>query len=104
MHLNVFDLYDQKKAIPTYNNPGVNKVVEDKWDDKLPQDSNDLFNRRNSQRQWYTMPNTESMNKQTEFAKWCYATPPTCKEGNGLQCANNLHPRLNRNSGDGVSS
>ena len=35
------------------------------------------------------MPNTEAMNKQTEFAKWCYATPPTCKEGNGLQCAAN---------------
>lgn len=100
MNQNMFDLYDGKKAIPTYNNPGVNKVVEDKWDDKLPQDSNDLFNRRNSQRQWYTMPNTEAMNKQTEFAKWCYSTPPTCKEGNGLQCANNLHPRLNRNSGD----
>jgi hypothetical protein len=43
---------------------------------------------------------TEAMNKQTEFAKWCYMTPPTCKEGNGLQCANNLHNRLNRNSAD----
>ena len=21
--------------------------------------------------------------------KWCYQTPPTCKEGNGLQCAAN---------------
>lgn len=100
MNQNVYELYDGKQAIPTYNNPGVNKVVEDKWTDKLPQDSNDLFNRRNSQRQWYTMPNTEAMNKQTEFAKWCYATPPTCKEGNGLQCANNLHPRLNRHSKD----
>jgi len=103
MNINMYDLYDDKKAIPTYNNPGVNKVVEDKWDDGLYQDSNDLFNRRNSQRQWYTMPNTEAMNRQTEFAKWCYMTPPTCKEGNGLQCASNLHPRLNRNSGDSVS-
>ena len=102
MNINVFDLYDNKTAIPTYDNPGVNKVVEDKLSDGLFQDSNDLFNRRNSQRQWYTMPNTEAMNKQTEFAKWCYGTPPTCKEGNGLQCANNLHPRLNRNSGDVV--
>ena len=102
MNMNIFDLYDNKMAIPTYNNPGVNKVVEDKLSDGLFQDSSDLFNTRNSQRQWYTMPNTESMNKQTEFAKWCHAAPPTCKEGNGLQCANNLHPRLNRNSGDAV--
>ena len=100
MNQNVFELYDDKKAIPTYNNPGAKRVVEETLDSQIFKDSNDLFNRRNSQRQWYTMPNTEAMNKQTEFAKWCYATPPTCKEGNGLQCANNLHPRLNRNSGD----
>jgi len=100
MNQNIFDLYDDKKAIPTYNNPGVKRKVEETLDGGIFKDSNDLFNRRNSQRQWYTMPNTEAMNKQTEFAKWCYMTPPTCKEGNGLQCANNLHNRLNRNSGD----
>jgi hypothetical protein len=102
MNQNTFDLYENKKAIPTYNNPGVKRKVEETLDSQVFKDSNDLFNRRNSQRQWYTMPNTEAMNKQTEFAKWCYMTPPTCKEGNGLQCANNLHNRLNRNSGDVV--
>ena len=78
----------------------MKRKVEETLDAGVYKDSNDLFNRRNSQRQWYTMPNTEAMNKQTEFAKWCYMTPPTCKEGNGLQCANNLHNRLNRNSAD----
>ena len=103
MNQNVFELYDDKKAVPTYNNPGMKRKVEETLDSQVFKDSNDLFNRRNSQRQWYTMPNTEAMNKQTEFAKWCYMTPPTCKEGNGLQCANNLHPRLNRNSGDAIA-
>ena len=93
MNMNVFELYDDKRAIPTYDNPGVEKVVEDKWSDGLYRDSDDLFGRNNSQRQWYTMPNTEAMNRQTEFAKWCYMTPPTCKEGNGLQCANNIPTR-----------
>ena len=100
MNQNYFDLYENKKAVPTYNNPGMKRKVEETLDAGVYKDSNDLFNRRNSQRQWYTMPNTEAMNKQTEFAKWCYMTPPTCKEGNGLQCANNLHNRLNRNSED----
>ena len=103
MNQNYFDLYENKKAVPTYNNPGMKRKVEETLDAGVYKDSNDLFNRRNSQRQWYTMPNTEAMNKQTEFAKWCYMTPPTCKEGNGLQCANNLHNRLNRNSGDAIS-
>jgi len=93
MNQNTFDLYENKKAIPTYNNPGVKRKVEETLDSQVFKDSNDLFNRRNSQRQWYTMPNTEAMNKQTEFAKWCYMTPPTCKEGNGLQCANNIQTR-----------
>ena len=93
MNQNTFDLYENKKAIPTYNNPGVKRKVEETLDSQVFKDSNDLFNRRNSQRQWYTMPNTEAMNKQTEFAKWCYMTPPTCKEGNGLQCANDIPTR-----------
>jgi hypothetical protein len=93
MNMNVFKLYDDKRAIPTYDNPGVERVVEEKWSDGLYRDSDDLFGKNNSQRQWYTMPNTEAMNRQTEFAKWCYMTPPTCKEGNGLQCANNIPTR-----------
>ena len=93
MNQNTFDLYENKKAIPTYNNPGVKRKVEETLDSQVFKDSNDLFNRRNSQRQWYTMPNTEAMNRQTEFAKWCYMTPPTCKEGNGLQCSNDIPTR-----------
>ena len=93
MNQNYFDLYENKKAVPTYNNPGMKRKVEETLDAGVYKDSNDLFNRRNSQRQWYTMPNTEAMNKQTEFAKWCYMTPPTCKEGNGLQCSDAIPPR-----------
>ena len=102
MNQNYFDLYENKKAVPTYNNPGMKRKVEETLDAGVYKDSNDLFNRRNSQRQWYTMPNTEAMNKQTEFAKWCYMTPPTCKEGNGLQCIGNL-PASHDLSGDLVA-
>ena len=66
MNINIFELYDNKRAIPTYDNPGVERVVEEKWSDGLYRDSDDLFGRNNSQRQWYTMPNTEAMNRQTE--------------------------------------
>ena len=104
MNQNVFDLYDDKKAIPTYNNPGVKRKVEETLDSQVFKDSNDLFNRRNSQRQWYTMPNTEAMNKQTEFAKWCYSTPPTCKEGNSLQCANDIPTRYGIGKGGNTPS
>ena len=61
---------------------------------------NDIYNNRNSQRQYYTMPNTQIPNDQTSFARWLYATPPSCKEGNGLQCAAN---QLGVGSGPGSS-
>ena len=32
------------------------------------------------------MPSTTLPNNQTEFAKWCYNTGPTCKDQN-IQCA-----------------
>lgn len=104
MNQNTFDLYENKKAVPTYNNPGMKRKVEETLDAGIFKDSNDLFNRRNSQRQWYTMPNTEAMNKQTEFAKWCYMTPPTCKEGNGLQCANDIPTRYGIGKGGNTPS
>jgi len=65
-----------------YNNKGIKNIVENKFNNDLYLDSNDLFNRRNSQRQFYTMPNTSIPNKQGDFAKWLYDRGPTCKEGN----------------------
>jgi hypothetical protein len=40
----------------------------------------DVFERENSQRIFYTVPITTVPNKQTEFANWLYKTGPTCKE------------------------
>ena len=59
--------------------------------DSLFRDVNDLFGKNNSQRQFYTVPGNSIPNDQDTFAKWLYATPKTCKEGNGLQCAANMY-------------
>lgn len=40
----------------------------------------DVFERQNSQRLFYTLPITTIPNKQTEFARWLYDTGPRCKE------------------------
>ena len=84
MNLNTYELSngDVGEACKSYNNKGIKNIVENKFNDDLYLDSNDLFNRRNSQRQFYTMPNTSVPNGQDDFAKWLYQTEPTCKEGN----------------------
>ena len=55
----------------------------------------DLYDRNNSQRQFYTMPSTTLPNDQTAFAKWCYSTGPTCKERT-LYCAPNYISNNNK--------
>ena len=64
----------------------IQGVVNDNFSGNLFQDAFDVYNNNNSQRQFYTMPNTSIPNDQTTFAKWCYQNPNTCKDGNTKDC------------------
>ena len=70
--------------------PGVADVVEDLFERNLYRDVGDAMHRAASSRQFYTNPSTTIPNDQTAFAKWCYATGPGCKEGDGDRCDVNL--------------
>ena len=88
---------------PTVNNPFMNPNTVDYNNDDQPiacnsddaeikdgertnfnldlfRDVSDLFDIKNSQRQFFTVPNPSIPNDQTGFANWCYKTPETCKE------------------------
>lgn len=90
---------------PTKENPFMNRTIIDYNNDDQPtacnadddeikdemevnfnhdlfRDVDELWERENSQRQFYTMPNTAVPNNQVEFAKWLYYIPKTCKEDN----------------------
>ena len=58
----------------------IEESAEDNFNHNLYRDVSDVWNRTHSQRQFYTMPNTQIPNKQKEFAEWCYKIPKTCKE------------------------
>jgi hypothetical protein len=79
-----------KETCTSYNNNMVKRDIKSNFEDNLFMDVNDVYSKHNSQRQFYTMPVTDVCNDQEGFAKWCYLTPPTCKEGNGAQCTANL--------------
>jgi len=74
------------KACPSYNNKGVQRRVDELFNEDLYRDVKDVFNKNNSQRQFYTVPGSNVPNDQSSFANWLYGTPPTCKEGNGIAC------------------
>ena len=67
------------KACDT-TNPEFKKKMDEMFNHNLFKDVNDVFGKMNSQRQFYTMPNTTIPNAQDDFAKWLYLNPKTCKE------------------------
>lgn len=74
------------KSCQSYNNKEVQREIEKNFNKDLYRDVNDIFGKNNSQRQFYSVPGKSIPNDQESFAQWLYATPPTCKEGNGIQC------------------
>ena len=68
----------------TDKNIELRKDIESKFDLRLYKDTSDIFQRRNSQREFYTRA-YQCVPDQTSFSKWCFQTGPTCKE-KGLYC------------------
>lgn len=60
----------------------IHDEIKVNFNHNLFQDVDELYERVNSQRQFYTLPNTAIPNNQIEFAKWLYKLPnyATCKE------------------------
>lgn len=74
-----------KNACPVLDDQ-VHTKINDNFHKRLFQDCSDIYDKKSSQRQFYTVPNTSIPNDQDGFAKWVYGSPPTCKEGNGFGC------------------
>lgn len=78
MNINIGDNPNQPP--PCKHTKDIKQNINDKFNYNLYRDVDDVFERYNSQRQYYTMPATTVPNNQTEFAEWLYKSPPTCKE------------------------
>lgn len=67
------------------DNENINNEVIKSFNTDLYMDIDDVFDKKNSQRQFYTIPSTTIPNNQIDFANWLYKTSETCKE-NQAQC------------------
>jgi hypothetical protein len=100
--LDEMKLYEKHNKIkPTQDNPFMNPSINDfntenitvpansddkdiqidadiKFNDDIYKDFQDVFNKKNSQRQFFTVAHNVP-NDQEAFARWCYKFPPTCK-------------------------
>jgi len=74
------DRPDTKKKACNYTDE-VNAEIDDILNEKLYKDMDTVYNSDYSQRQFYSMPNTQIPNDQGTFAKWLYSTPVACTIG-----------------------
>ena len=83
--------YNPKRKACTINK-SVEKEMSKKFNHNLYKDVGDVYQKSNSQRQYYTMPSTTIPNDQSSFARWLYKVPTSCKSGDGNQCFNLQNP------------
>jgi hypothetical protein len=77
---------DRPAAAPV-GSPMVKNTLSDFFKVQWTSDPTDVFGRTQSQRQFYTTPNTSIPNDQGSYANWLYLVPgKTCKEGGKDQC------------------
>lgn len=62
--------------------------VNDNFEQGLYKSDWDVYSKSNSQRQYYTIPNTSIPNDQIAFANWLYGTDENCK-ANHKVCTGN---------------
>ena len=63
------------------SNDTVKEEIRTSFNEGLYMDVNDLFEKHNSQREFYTMPSTTLYpDPEGQFANWLYNKPSTCKE------------------------
>ena len=79
---------EKKEACIMYEDKEVEEDIKNKFDQGLFKDVNDIYNKGNSQRQFFTMPNTNEYGMKhgdtVKMARWLYNTnEPTCKEDVG---------------------
>ena len=70
-----------KNSACLHSDPQITQKVEKYFDNNLYKDVEDLWDHRNSQRQYITTPVTTIPNDRESFMKWCWGTTNVCKEG-----------------------
>ena len=94
---------DLQQSCSSYNNSVIRDLEKVYYNEGLYGDNFDIYGKEHSARQFHTMPVNSIVNDQGSFAEWCYKSPATCKEGNGIQCNMNLPSAQDVSGGPGKS-
>jgi len=88
MNVLITDYTDNPNRPPAcaYNDTQANEERDKYFNYNLYKDVEDVWERRNSQREYVTLPGTTIPNDRDSFMKWCWKTTYVCKDGDLNYC------------------
>ena len=95
MNYTLGNLIDNNNKNKACNYDDVKDEIRSNFRKDIYTDSSDLWGKYISDRNFYTMPNTEIVNDQTGFAEWLYGGGGKCKT-TGNDCLKHRDPTYNR--------
>ena len=96
MNVLISDYTDNPNRPPAcpYNDKKTKEAMNQYFNYNLYKDVEDVWDRRNSQREYVTMPGTTIPNDRDSFMKWCWKTTYVCKDGDLNYCLRDEDLRL----------
>jgi len=79
MNYTIGDLIETPLREPACNYQDVKDDVKKEYKKHIKTDTYDIWGKNTSDRNFYTLPNTNIVNDQTKFAKWCFGDSGRCK-------------------------
>jgi hypothetical protein len=95
MNYTVGDLIKSKERNPACKYDNVKNEMRKEFRSHIFSDASDIWGQFISDRNFYTMPNTDIVNDQTKFAEWCYSDSGQCKT-TGKNCLKVRDPTYHR--------
>ena len=99
MNYTMGDLIETPLRNAACNYSDVKDKVKNEFKKHIFTDSYDIWGKNTSDRNFYTLPNTNIVNDQTEFDKWCFGDSGRCKSV-GENCLKFKDPLYHRGRGN----
>lgn len=90
MNPNIIDKSNLNYKSCKISNNKIKDKINKFFKEPVFKDVRDIYDRKFSERQFYTIPATTIPNDQEGFSKWLYYREKTCKENNGERCYYNI--------------
>jgi len=90
MNPTIIDLTNKDLKACDIDNTKIKKEIDNYFKNPVYKDVIDIYDRKFSERQFYTMPASSIPNDREKYLDWLYYRDKTCKENNGERCYYNI--------------